>query len=51
MEKNLGWFGEIERKLSMSNFTYRSSSNLFYEQQPLKKSLNGSCETRPGKGK
>jgi hypothetical protein len=51
MEKSLVWFGEIERKLSMTNFIYRSSSYLFYGQQPLKKSLNGSCETRPGKGK
>ncbi len=32
--KNLVWFGEIERKLaklSMTTFTYRSSSKLFYE--------------------
>jgi hypothetical protein len=33
MGKNLAWFGEIERKLaklSMTTFTYRSSSYLFY---------------------
>jgi hypothetical protein len=33
MGKNLIWFGEIERKLaklSMTTFTYRSSSYLFY---------------------
>ncbi len=31
---NLVWFGEIERKLaklSMTTFTYRSSSYLFYD--------------------
>jgi hypothetical protein len=33
MGKKLFWFGEIERKLanlSMTTFTYRSSSYLFY---------------------
>jgi hypothetical protein len=33
--KNLVWFGEIERKLaklSKTTFTYRSSSQLFYDQ-------------------
>ncbi len=32
--KNLVWFGEIERKLaklSKTTFTYRSSSELFYD--------------------
>ncbi len=34
--KNFVWFGEIERKLtklSMTNFTYRSSTLLFYDLQ------------------
>jgi hypothetical protein len=36
--KNLVWFGELERKLaklSMPNFTYHSSSQLFYDPEPL----------------
>ncbi len=36
-DKNLAWFGEIERKLAKlpkATFTYRSSSSLFYAMGP-----------------
>ena len=41
--ENLVWFGEIERKfakLSMTTFTYRSSSYLFYASEALSSFCN-----------
>jgi hypothetical protein len=49
MAKNLVWFGEIERKLaklSMTTFTYRSSSYLFYVFHGTDLFLHRSISTR-----